>query len=316
MTGNKERRDSTDSDKENEVVSIIQFPVNTNAFNYNPQQQEDLSQVWKKNIFFNEESTNDSVRNIRESHAEEDLDLLLTDFFTEDDVNDNVAKKKLESFELPQPEEIGLASIPETSDLVLSICSNTNRSDPWELFGNTSVDFQNSPFRNFDQLEDQNELDGALSLFRKIKEELDRGASDVFLGYESPSLDEDIKTALEFPASKDFDFPQDDVSVDVEIGVLQEDIHQALFLPGDHGDPFAESPIKQEESKAWFVTNGKTEDEKEEDDWPGVRTRLGRKRKPGTVVDLLLSSYTRKTRCKVKTRLSFILFLLLFPPIF
>ena len=33
----------------------------------------------------------------------------------------------------------------------------------------------------------------------------------------------------------------------------------------------------------------------------GVRTRRGRKRKPGTVVDLLVSSYIKKrgSRCKV-----------------
>ena len=48
-------------------------------------------------------------------------------------------------------------------------------------------------------------------------------------------------------------------------------------------------------------TKGRKGEKLETSDVPGVRTRRGRKRKPGTVVDLLVSSYSRKrsSRCKV-----------------
>lgn len=302
FAGYKERRDSTDSDKENEVESLIQFPDNGNAFNYNqqhhqhPKEQADL--FCKEKNFSNKKSANDSVRNIWESHAEENLDHLLTDLFIEDD-----AEKKPESyvkpvFELPQPEEIGLASIPETSDLVLSLCTNSNYNDnsnqsqPRQFSGNLAVDLQKPPFQDANQLEDQKELDGALSPWREMEEQLDGGACDVFLGYETSSLDEDIKRALEYPASKDIDFLQDVVTLDVDIEALQEDIQQVLLLSGDQ---LEDSLTKYAE----FATNHKTEEQKE-DDVPGVRTRQGRKRKPGTVVDLLVSNFTRKrsSRCK------------------
>ena len=69
MTGHKERRDSTDSDKENEFESLIQFPDNSNVLNL-------LPQVHKEKFFRNEESAIDSVRNIEENYAEENLDNL------------------------------------------------------------------------------------------------------------------------------------------------------------------------------------------------------------------------------------------------
>ena len=66
LTGHKERRDSTDSDKENEFESLIQFPDNSNVLNL-------LPQVHKEKFFRNEESAIDSVRNIGESYAEENI---------------------------------------------------------------------------------------------------------------------------------------------------------------------------------------------------------------------------------------------------
>ena len=297
MTGNKERRDSTDSDKENDFESLILVPNNSNAFNCNLQQEDPQvqtnSQVCiKEKIFFN-----DSDRNIRESYAEEDN--LLTDLFNEDDC----------FIELPQPEEIGLASVPETSNLISSVCSHNNffTSEPWELSGNTEDDFQINPFQDVNPLEDQKELDGELSGCLEMEWELTSRATDVFLGNEISSLDEDIKIALESSASEDIAFLQDDISVDVDIGVLhlQDDLHQEFLVAGDQ---FEESLARYEEIKVEpSVTKSKSEDKKE-DDLPGVRTRLGRKRKPGTVVELLVKSYVRKrnTRCRVGTLLKIV----------
>ena len=85
LTGYKERRDSTGSDKENELESN-----NSNAFNCNQQhhqhqeEQADLLQVCQETNVFNEKSATDTIR---ESHTEEDLDHLLTDLFSEDDAN-------------------------------------------------------------------------------------------------------------------------------------------------------------------------------------------------------------------------------------
>ena len=301
MTAYKERRDSTDSDKENEFESLIQLPNNSNAFNYNQQGVKTFSKVCKEKILPNEESVNDSIRNLRESRTEENLDNLLTNLFNDDD----------RIIELPQPDEIGLASIPENADLPLSVCSHNNNKfftyEPWQFSGDTEVEFEINPFQDVNPLEDQKELDGELSGCLEMEWELTSRATDVFLGNEISSLDEDIKTALESPASEDTAFLQDDISVDVDIGVLhlQDDLHQEFLVAGDQ---FEESLARYEEIKVEpTVTKSKSEDKKE-DGLPGVRTRLGRKRKPGTVVELLVKSYVRKrnTRCRVGTLLKIV----------
>ena len=305
MTGHKERRDSTDSDKENEFESLIQFPDNSNVLNL-------LPQVHKEKFFRNEESAIDSVRNIEENYAEENLDNLLTDLFNEDDG----------IIELPQPEEIGLASMPEASDWVSSVCSNTKNfytCEPW-LF---------NPFQNVNPVEDQKERDGELSTFRIMEGISTGGVTDVFVGHVISSVDEDIKRALELPASEYIDFLQGDNSENVDAEDLQDDddIHQVLLFPGDQfeenptkyekikvepgtNDQLEETSSKYEEIKPEPLTNSTSEEEKEEEeeeeeDPPGVRTRGGRKRKLGTVVELLVSSYVRKrnTRCRVGANL-------------
>ena len=293
MTGVKERRDSTDSDKENE--SLVESPDDSNAFiHYSHHHHQTYSNVCKDKIIFNTKTAIDSVRNTRETHAEEDLDHLLTNLFSEDDddVEKNLESSVKSAFELPRPEEIGLASIPETSDLVLSVCTSSNDSfttEPWSGSGKTDVDFQSSPSQDVNQL-------GVLPPCGEMAEDV--GPTDVFLGYETSTLDEDIKTALEISASKDIDFLRDDISVDVDIGVLQEDTHQILYL---HADQIEDSLARCDEIKSEILSQNKTEEEK--DEAPGVRTRGGRKRMPGTVVDLLVSSYNisrrRNTRCKV-----------------
>ena len=60
---------------------------------------------------------------------------------------------------------------------------------------------------------------------------------------------------------------------------------------------------KEVEAEAKGSPAGESEASLDRSDGPAVRTRRGRKRKPGTVVDLLVSSYIKKrsTRCKVGT---------------
>ena len=65
---------------------------------------------------------------------------------------------------------------------------------------------------------------------------------------------------------------------------IQEEPKEAVQV----GAETKESPVKSDNDPAWS-------------DGSVVRAGRGRKRKPGTVVDLLVSSYARKrnTRCKV-----------------
>ena len=153
------------------------------------------------------------------------------------------------------------------------------------------------------------------------------------------SLDQEMMTALEIPI-KDNSLPNDNIIVKMEvlpdkISEMVEDPETQSEVSFPNYDQIkAQLPVaeiiasqpqtedKKEDTQGDLnmkedtkeamavdpkevVEEGETKERKDENlecpDVPGVRTRRGRKRKPGTVVDLLVSSYNRKrsSRCKV-----------------
>ena len=67
-------------------------------------------------------------------------------------------------FELPKPEEIGLSSLPESTDCLSSNNNPGSRNDfftveSWQQFVHNEFDWQNYDFPDVDQLEDQDVLD-------------------------------------------------------------------------------------------------------------------------------------------------------------
>ena len=144
---------------------------------------------------------------------------------------------------------------------------------------------------------------------------------DVFVGQDTSSLDQEIKMAVEIPSVED---KKDKIIVNIE--VLPEKINEIVVNPETQSEVYLnKSQIKaevveeiirsepqpgdiQEEPKEAVQVGAETKESPVKSDndpaWSDgsvVRAGRGRKRKPGTVVDLLVSSYARKrnTRCKV-----------------
>ena len=158
------------------------------------------------------------------------------------------------------------------------------------------------------------------------------GLNDVCVGQDTSSLDQEIMTSLEIRSVEDTGLPNDNVIV--KMGVLPDKISEMVVEPEKQSEvsltnydqikaqPVAEIiasesqtadkkedtngdlNMKEEPTEAMeeVETKGGKDEKLETSEVTGLRTSRGRKRKPGTVVDLLVSSYSRKrsSRCKVR----------------
>ena len=145
------------------------------------------------------------------------------------------------------------------------------------------------------------------------------GVHDVLVGQDTSSLAQEIIPAVEIPSTEDNGVLPDKISVmvgDPEVSLANSQLKSDLVAEIISAEPRTEDKkeedlnVKEEPKEALqeAATKGspvKSDPEPEPSlelsDGPGVKTRRGTKRKPGTVVDLLVSSYIRKrsSRCKV-----------------
>jgi len=321
----KRRLISTDSDKENEFPSLIQFSA-SNVFNYQHQQDSyNISQ--DRAVKSLTDAANDSNQE-KFSQVEEDIDHLLTDLFNGQDDSGGNFLESPSKFELPEPEEIGWTSVPEPSqDFLLSFGCNNNQAgsdncftvEPWQLYRNNEFDLQNYSFPNLDELEDQDAIDARGLIANTLKEVAQSedgaesspppGVQDVFVGTEISSLDENTKTALEILQLEEItDLSKDDIVLD--IGEIENQISEDLLDEDERPEARCEKneEVRDQMTEATIsssppgVVPAKASIKTELVDCapPAARTRRGRKRKQGTVVDLLVSSYVKKrsSRCK------------------
>ena len=158
----------------------------------------------------------------------------------------------------------------------------------------------------------------------------DGGVYDVIVGQDTSSLDQEVMTALEIPSNENNCLQKDKTIVSMvlpnkvsemvvdskrqsEVSLTNNDQNtsesSAEIIPSEpqtedkKEDP--EDLNMREDPKEAMMQEGSTSGRKDENldcsDVPVVKSRRGRKRKPGTVVDLLVSNYSKKrsSRCKV-----------------